>query len=184
MEGKYKKIENFVTKEELNLLKNYCKIVHRLNCTEFDNQCGHATTGYYGHPVMEALMIKQTKKIAEIVGKKVMPTYSYWRSYTMGDILPKHKDRPECEYSVTLMIDSCGTEWPIFLDGTPINLKPGDGIVYKGCEAWHWRETFKGDYHAQCFLHYYDPETNKKAKAVDGRVLWGMQKNIYTNANK
>ena len=121
-------------------------------------------------------MIKQTKKISEVVGAKVMPTYSYWRSYTMGDILPKHKDRPECQYSVTLMIDSCGTEWPIYLDGTPINLKPGDGIVYKGCEAEHWRETFKGDYHAQCFLHYYDPETNKAAKPADGRALWGLHK--------
>ena len=169
MQGKFKKIENFVTKDELNLLKNYCKIVHRLNCTEFDTQCGHTTTGYYGHPIMEGLMIKQTKKISEVVGKKVM-------IYKKFDTLFRHKDRPECEYSVTLMMDSCGTEWPIFLDGTPINLKPGDGIVYKGCEAWHWRETFKGDYHAQCFLHYYDPETNKAAKPADGRVLWGLQK--------
>jgi len=178
MEGKYKKIENFVSQDVLDLLKNYCKITHRINCDEFDTQPGHTTTGYYGHPIMEALMIKQTKKISEIVGKKVMPTYSYWRSYTMGDILPKHKDRPECEYSVTLMIDSCGTEWPIYLEGTPINLKPGDGIVYKGCEAEHWRKTFTGDYHAQCFLHYYDPETNKEAQAVDGRALWGMKKPI------
>ena len=150
MEGKYKKIENFVSQDVLDLLKNYCKITHRINCDEFDTQPGHTTTGYYGHPIMEGLMIKQTKKIAEIVGKKVMPTYSYWRSYTMGDIL-----------NLTL---------------SPINLKPGDGIVYKGCEAAHWRETFTGDYHAQCFLHYYDPETNKKAQAVDGRALWGMKK--------
>jgi hypothetical protein len=37
-----------------------------------------------------------------------------------------------------------------------INLEPGDAAIYSGCEIEHWREEFKGDWHAQTFLHYVD----------------------------
>ena len=40
--------------------------------------------------------------------------------------------------------------------GKKINLKPGDGVIYQGCEVEHWREPYEGDYHAQVFLHYVD----------------------------
>ena len=70
--------------------------------------------------------------------------------------LKKHKDRPSCEVSVTVMIDSDGTKWPIFMQGVEINLEPGDAVIYLGCELEHWRDEFKGDWHAQTFLHYVD----------------------------
>ena len=40
-------------------------------------------------------------------------------------------------------------------------LKPGDGLLYKGCELIHGREKFKGTECLQVFLHYV---TNKKYK--------------------
>jgi hypothetical protein len=33
---KYKKIENFLTVDETNLFKDYCRIRHRLNTESFD----------------------------------------------------------------------------------------------------------------------------------------------------
>jgi hypothetical protein len=36
-------------------------------------------------------------------------------------------------------------------------LNAGDAVVYKGCEAKHWRETFKSDQlNVQFMLHYVD----------------------------
>ena len=42
------------------------------------------------------------------------------------------------------------------MDGKKINLKPGDGVIYKGHDIEHWREPYEGDYHMQVFLHYVD----------------------------
>ena len=33
---KYKKVENFLTKEEAQIASDYCKIKHRINFTHFD----------------------------------------------------------------------------------------------------------------------------------------------------
>ena len=41
------------------------------------------------------------QKTLALIGKEVLPTYSYARLYTEGEILSKHKDRPSCEISVT-----------------------------------------------------------------------------------
>ena len=35
---KYKLIKNFLTQEEINLCTDYCRIQHRLNKFNFDNQ--------------------------------------------------------------------------------------------------------------------------------------------------
>jgi hypothetical protein len=52
-------------------------------------------------------------------------------------------------------------------------MKPGDMIIYRGCELKHWREPFWGKNHAQVFLHY-----NEKGGQYDipndGRPILGM----------
>jgi hypothetical protein len=52
-------------------------------------------------------------------------------------------------------------------------MKPGDMIIYRGCELEHWREPYWGKNHAQVFLHY-----NEKGGQYDipndGRPILGM----------
>jgi hypothetical protein len=73
-----------------------------------------------------------------------------------------------------------GDAWPIYLDptgannvvdekknlikpnapkGIKVDLKPGDMLVYSGCELEHWRNKFKGEECAQVFLHYNNEKT-------------------------
>jgi len=113
----------------------------------------------------------------EETGLELSPTYGYSRVYTYGAVLNKHKDRPACEVSVTVMVGSSKEEWPIYMDGTEINLKPGDAAIYLGCEVEHWREEFKGDWHMQFFLHYVDKNGPFSNLEFDGRPLLGMLKN-------
>jgi len=94
--------------------------------------------------------------------------------YTMFADLKKHRDRPSCEISVTVMLGSDGTKWPIYMDGTELNLEPGDAGIYLGCEVEHWREEFTGDWHAQTFLHYVDKNGPNRNHFKDGRLLYGM----------
>jgi hypothetical protein len=174
---KYKLIKNFLTKEEIKLLKDYCRIKHRINYDSFDfNQNDNGDTYFYGDPLMESLMVNKLDIMEKETGLKLMCTYSFWRMYTINADLKKHKDRPACEISATVMIGSDGTPWPIFMDGTEINMEPGDAAIYLGCEIEHWREKFIGDWHAQTFLHYVDKNGVNINEFKDKRLLYGTQK--------
>jgi hypothetical protein len=174
---KYKLIKNFLTKEEVKLLKDYCRIRHRINYDNFDNiQCKNEDTYFYADALMESLLVNKLNLMEKETGLELLPAFSFWRMYTMFADLEKHTDRPSCEISVTIMIGSDGTPWPIFMDGTELNLEPGDAAIYLGCELEHWREEFKGDWHAQTFLHYVDKNGPHKEWFKDKRMLYGTAK--------
>tara|TARA_Y100000385_G_scaffold138231_1_gene143600 strand:- start:220 stop:861 length:642 start_codon:yes stop_codon:yes gene_type:complete len=138
------------------------------------------TYSHYGDIAMETLL-QEVKPIMEKHTKlKLLETYSYARIYKPGDVLARHKDRYSCEISTTLNLG--GDPWPIYLDpttktgqaGIKVDLKPGDMLIYSGCELEHWREEFKGKNCGQVFLHY-NKATSKTAKEnyLDKRPLLG-----------
>jgi hypothetical protein len=171
---KYKIIKNFLTKEEIKLLTDYCRIKHRLNFDSFQiHYNNNGDTSFYADPLMESLMVNKLDLMQKETGLQLLCTYAFWRMYTVNADLTKHTDRESCEVSVTVMIGSDGTPWPIFIDGKECNLKPGDAAIYLGCELEHWREEFKGDWHAQCFLHYVDANGPNKEFKKDKRHLYG-----------
>ena len=96
------------------------------------------------------------------------------RATKKGDVLKKHIDRKSCAVSTTLNLG--GDMWPIFLIANnkkiKVELKPGDMLIYKGCELEHWRDEFKGTKCIQTFLHYN--EDKKNANKYDGRVHLGL----------
>jgi hypothetical protein len=94
--------------------------------------------------------------------------------YTYLAELVKHKDRPSCEISVTIMIGSDKTKWPIFIEGNSIELNEGDAVIYLGCELEHWRDEFKGDWHAQVFMHYVDQNGPYSDFKFDKRIILGQ----------
>ena len=174
---KYKIIKNFLSKDEIDLFSFYCEIKHRTNLTDFDVQQNNVgDTAYYGDSIMESLMLKNKNLIEKESGKKLLPTYAFWRCYTKYSDLKNHKDRPSCEISATINISGDGTSWPIFMDGTPLTLNVGDAAIYLGCEVEHWREEFKGDYQFQAFLHYVDKEGKNTEHYMDKRKYWGVKK--------
>ena len=155
---KYKVVKNFLSKDELSLAKEYMRFKHFENTSSFDifqNDC--ADTCFYRDSLTESFLIKKKSIIEEVVKLELYETYSFWRCYTYNADLKPHTDRAACEYSATVSVGS-DCKWPIFMDGTPITIDEGDAIVYKGIDAKHWRENFKGDYNLQFFLHY----VNKK----------------------
>jgi hypothetical protein len=177
---KYKLINNFLTNEEIVLLNSYCRIKHRINFDCFDfMQNSNGDTFFYGDALMESLMINKLDIMEKETGLKLHPTYAFWRMYTKFSDLIKHKDRESCEISVTVMIGSDETKWPIFIEGQEIELKPGDAVIYLGCELDHWREEFKGDWHAQCFLHYVDSKGPNKEWFKDKRLFYGTGKDAF-----
>jgi len=154
------------------------------------------TYSHYADPVMETLLMKVLPVMQQETGLQLIPTYSYARIYKQGDILRRHKDRPSCEISTTLCLG--GDHWPIYLDptgentvideykgiikpgapvGVEVNLKPGDMLIYSGCELEHWRKPFEGKLCGQVFLHYNHAEGQfAKTNLYDKRPLLGIPK--------
>jgi hypothetical protein len=131
---------------------------------------------------MEILLEKFLPVVESEIGLKLYPTYSYLRIYQTGDRLPKHKDRPACEISVTLSLGYDPDEpWPLWLESDresrSISLKTGDGLIYKGTELHHWRDLYQGRYAAQAMLHYVDQEGPYQEWRFDKRAgLGGHQR--------
>ena len=168
---KYKIIPKLLNKFEVKLTHEYCKERHIQNANNFDetqNNCGD--TFFYKDSLMQVFLKDKKKILEKNIDLKLHETYSFWRCYTYGAELRKHKDRPSCEISVTAFIGSDEEyEWPIYMDGKKVNLKPGDGVIYRGCEIEHWRKPYEGDYHIQAFLHYVDANgkyVNHKGDAI------------------
>jgi hypothetical protein len=59
--------------------------------------------------------------------------------------------------------------------GIKVDLKPGDMLVYSGCELEHWRNKFKGKECVQVFLHYNNRKTpGSKENMFDKRPHLGL----------
>ena len=151
------------------------------------------TYSHYADIAMETLMLKCQPGMEKATGLKLYPAYTYARIYKKGDELKRHKDRFSCEISTTMNLG--GDDWPIYLSpnenvgapngknitsvskakGVRVDLKPGDMLVYRGCELEHWREKFKGKECVQVFLHYNNRKTpGAKDNMFDKRLHLGL----------
>jgi hypothetical protein len=139
------------------------------------------TYSCYSDIAMETLLLKCQPVMEKATGLKLYPAYTYARIYKKGDELKRHKDRFSCEISTTMNLS--GDDWPIYLEpsgkegmkGIKVDLKPGDMLVYYGCELEHWREKFKGEECIQVFLHYNNRKTpGAKDNMFDKRIHLGL----------
>jgi PKHD-type hydroxylase len=151
MRGLYKVLKGLIDPDEAE------KIARRIRNEpggKPDAQVPNSAT-FYGLPVCNTLLGLLCEKVSEAAGIQLRPTYSYCRIYRDGNTLAPHKDRPSCEYSVTLNLSQTH-KWPIYMGVRSLDLRPGDGCLYKGCEIEHSRKAFKGTEYIQVFLHYVD----------------------------
>ena len=164
-----------------------------------DGQIPH-TYSCYSDIAMETLMLKCQPMMEKITGLKLTPAYTFARIYKHGDVLERHKDRFSCEISTTMNL--AGDPWALYLNPNPkagyvygsksgihqvqsysatkdkgikVDLKPGDMLVYSGCELEHWRNKFKGKECIQVFLHYNNRKTpGAKENMFDKRPHLGL----------
>jgi hypothetical protein len=155
-------VKNAVSKELVDLATQYA-LFDEMQDFNPDNAQVVGAHAKYADPLMESLLLQLQPIIENNTGLKVHPTYSFYRVYRPGDELVPHTDRESCEISITISLGfdylNSTYEWPIFVDGVPQVLQPGDLVCYRGVDLEHWREKFtapEGSWHVQAFLHYVD----------------------------
>jgi hypothetical protein len=132
------------------------------------------TPSVYGDPAFDGLLEYLRPRIEQYTGRRLYPTYSYCRLYKHGDVLKRHRDRPACEISISLNIGQVPSDpWPLYIEGKAgvfaASLTPGDGLLYRGIEYFHWRERFEGTRLVQVFLHYVDADGPHRDQKFDKR---------------
>ena len=196
--NKYVVIKQAISKDLATFVANYFSIKKQVYDTcrkaryispyevmvgyyEGENEQIPHTFSCYSDIAMETLMFKCQPVMEKITGLKLTPAYTYARIYKKGDVLKRHKDRFSCEISTTMNL--AGDPWAIYLEpsgkeglkGIKVELKPGDMLVYSGCELEHWRNKFKGKEHIQAFLHYNNRQTpGAKDNMFDKRPHLGL----------
>lgn len=187
--------ENAISGDTVNLLKTQFEMMMNVSAhqdgikelnyktiTKYaDKQVPHSYP-QYAHHAFESLMLVIQPKVEEVTGLTLYPCYTYARAMYEGAIMLKHKDRPSCQYSVTMCIDEDkDCEYPIYMENyagevNEVYLAPGDMIVYNGTELNHWRERYTGKRQIQAFLHYVDANGQYADYKFDKRPILGITK--------
>jgi hypothetical protein len=159
IDNNYLHIPNFITKTEANTLAdqiiNFSKTIG--NDMQHDMQAPNSLAKYNYLPFVKFL-VEKIPDVSKALQEDVLPTYTYTRIYSHGEILSRHRDRPACEISITLNLKK-DNEWPIWFqkpNGEEISLElnQGDAVMYLGEVSDHWRNAYQGQEHVQLFLHY------------------------------
>jgi hypothetical protein len=149
--------------------------------TKFASQLMHSgdrlfpsTVCSYGDPAFDGLLEHLRPRIEGAVGTALVPTYSYFRIHQRGDVLRRHRDRPASEIVATLNIGQMpAAPWPFTVDAGagPVraDLLPGDAMIYRGHEHFHWRSPFEGDRLVQASLSYVERDGPHAGEKFDSR---------------
>lgn len=132
-----------------------------------------------------------TSRMVALTGKRLAPSYAYFRVYQHGDICTVHSDRESCEHSLSMMLgNSDQIDWPFeigtlryeFADACNLQkandfgdessreilLTPGDAVLYQGCNYRHGRTMPSPNrWSAHLFMHWVDLDGPFKEWAFD-----------------
>lgn len=186
----YSFIKDAVPIDLRNFITQYALFDEMQDFTSDGSQVPNAHSKY-ADPAMETMLLYLHPLMEKETGLELYPTYSFYRVYRNGDILYPHKDRPSCEISTTVCFNYSYNDsdytWPIIMDGSKVEMKPGDIVVYRGIDLEHSREEFsppEDDWQVQAFFHYVDVNNIYSEFKWDKRESIGAKQKKYLNANK
>lgn len=141
-------------------------------------------------PPMKTFLWGLTPAMEQVVGKRLVPTYDYFRIYREGDLCHVHRDREACEHSMSLTLAYSDEKlWPLELgregwDGSldiiaedfgkepasSLEMQVGDAVAYQGVSHRHGRTMPNPNrWSAHLFLHWVDPDGPHADRAFDGK---------------
>ena len=180
----YCKVKNAVSQDVVDLYSQYA-LFDELQDYAPDQHQVFGAHAKYADPAMESMLLFLKTTVEKNTGLSLYPTYSFYRVYRSGNELVNHKDRESCEISTTVCFNydykNNNYSWPIYMNENPVDLLPGDMVIYRGCDLDHYRNKLdiydEGIWHVQGFFHYVDANGPYADFKHDRRENIGMLKN-------
>ena len=167
-------VNNVFDSKLLELIKRYYKETIENNIWVLGDK---QAKRYKAHnePMSRFLHYECLPLIERITGKSLKPTYTYLSAYVKGSDLPPHTDRPDCEYTVSFIVDKPdNTNWNIYVhrpqqsikhkgryeqtppldECEPVDCDAGGLMLFQGTDHIHFRNELKEDYYNVLLLHY------------------------------
>jgi len=181
--NQYEVVRNFLDIDFIEFIQDYFALKINSGYTNIDSPQVVGSYEWYSDHLTETLLQNCCEPLGELIGIKMLPTYSFTRCYMKGDPLLKHIDRPSCEISATVCLGYSNDADPPAIyfspnedesEATEIILNPGDLCLYRGCNLYHWRPPVDNKWLLQTFLHFVDSEGIHKDLIYDGRDYLGF----------
>ncbi len=123
----------------------------------------------HNDPVGAGIHRNITALVQRFVPTPIKPSYAYLVSYRPGAVLPRHVDREQCEYTVSISLGQVPTvdsasAWPLFIEPmassgpVEIRLGVGDAVIFRGREVAHYREALANSQAARALFLHFVPE--------------------------
>lgn len=136
---------------------------------------------------MEFFLWGLTPTMSELIGRELLPSYTYFRIYPKGHVCRIHSDRPSSEFGLSLTLDySDDKVWDLQLgkeridslyplsddfgsmDYESIAMQVGDAVLYQGSHYAHGRmEPNPNAWSAHVFLFFVDRDGPYRQHAFD-----------------
>jgi hypothetical protein len=173
-------IHRILTKTKLSKLKDH--VSHVRNCFDWPGVPYHDVNEtdpvkkynrWFWHNLPSLVVLHHDPKIikyaSDVFGENCKPSYVFLSMYGPEGICPSHTDRPQCKYTIDLVINQ-DAPWPIYIESTAPEksylLNEGDAIFYSGTDHTHYRNAMNVDSKATfcdlAFFHFV-PVTFKGA---------------------
>jgi hypothetical protein len=125
---------------------------------------------------MESFLWGLTPTMSQLVGRDLLPSYTYFRIYLKGDICRVHSDRPSSEFGLSMTMEYSDDQiWGLQLgkeridslyplsddfgtmDYASIEMGVGDAVLYQGSHYAHGRmQPNPNAWSAHLFLFFVD----------------------------
>ena len=122
----------------------------------------------YNDPVACWIHGYLTRRVSQVAGTPVKPSYTYTNVYHDGADLPAHTDREQCEYTLLLCVDCLpeppnAVPWPLILEteGARVSVYQGvgDSLLFRGVHIRHSRPRLAAGLVVTTMLfHFVDHE--------------------------
>jgi hypothetical protein len=160
----YAPLQGLIHPYHVTALRRYYRHAIRKGVIELGDEQSRLRYAIHNEPVARFFHHQITHIISAVAGETLKPSYVYLASYLSGAELKKHKDREQCEFSITLCLDfspepELATPWPIRLETArgQVNVFQalGDGLAYRGTQLAHFRDKLgRGQTSTSIFFHY------------------------------
>jgi hypothetical protein len=149
----YTVLRDIIRPLQLAALRNYFRLLDQKGYLVKEPSRGSQSINRYiwhNESIARFIHHQITKLLNQVVPEPIKPSYTYLSTYKSGAILPRHMDREQCVWNLSLLIDTnpemdLSDSWPIYLEiekeVKAVRLEMGDGVLYRGTDIPHWRDA-------------------------------------------